>query len=250
MYIHLFLYIYAMIQHFNISEQAYGEFNGGDIIENKPLGFPQDGGLLKPYSNIFYWAHAIAKKDSVIGLHPHRGFEIMSIVLKGNIQHYDTLLKEWIPLEKGDVQLIQSGSGISHAEAMQSESEIFQIWFNPDLRNTLSQPAKYVDVKGKDLPKSNNTTTIVGKNSPIQLESEKIEITEITLQTGMFQMDIEKEFYYSFYLIEGELMIHQVHVSKDDFFIVEEKKSLVYEVLVSGRMLCIKSPLTVSYPVY
>ena len=96
-----------MIQHYNISDQAYGEFNGGDIIENKPLGFPQDGGKLKPYSNLFYWAHASARKDSVIGLHPHRGFEIMSIVLEGNIQHYDTLLKQWIPLEKGDVQLIQ-----------------------------------------------------------------------------------------------------------------------------------------------
>ena len=51
-----------MIKHYNISDQAYGEFNNGDIIENKPLGFPQDGGKLKPYSNIFYWAHASAKK--------------------------------------------------------------------------------------------------------------------------------------------------------------------------------------------
>ena len=239
-----------MIQHYNISDQAYGEFNGGDIIENKPLGFPQDSGKLKPYSNLFYWAHASARKDSVIGLHPHRGFEIMSIVLEGNIQHYDTLLKQWIPLEKGDVQLIQSGSGISHAEAMQSESEIFQIWFNPDLRKTLSHPAKYLDVKGKDLPQTNHITTIVGKDSPIQLESEKIEITEIALQVGKFQMNIEKEFYYSLYLIEGQLMIYQVRVSKDDFFIVEDEESLNYEVLVNGRMLCIKSPVTLSYPVY
>ena len=133
---------------------------------------------------------------------------------------------------------------------MQSESEIFQIWFNPDLRKTLSHPAKYLDVKGKDLPQTNNITTIVGKNSPIQLESEKIEITEIALQVGKFQMDIEKEFYYSFYLIEGELMIHQDSVSKDDFFIVEDEESLNYEVLVNGRMLCIKSPVTLSYPVY
>ncbi len=239
-----------MIKHYKISNQAHGEFNSGDIIENKPIGFPQDGGKLKPYSNLFYFAHASAKKDSVIGLHPHRGFEIMSIILEGNIQHYDTLLKKWIPLEKGDVQLIQSGSGISHAEAMQNESEIFQIWFNPDLRKTLSQPAKYLDVKCKDLPQTNNITTIVGKGSPIQLESEKIEIIEIALQVGKFQMDIEKEFYYSNYLIEGELMIHQVRVSKDDFFIVEDEESLNYEVLVNGRILCVKSPVTLSYPIY
>jgi len=51
-----------MIKHYNISNQAYGEFNGGGIIENKPIGFTQDGGKLKPYSNLFYWAHASAKK--------------------------------------------------------------------------------------------------------------------------------------------------------------------------------------------
>ena len=45
-------------------------------------------------------------------------------------------------------------------------------------------------------------------------------------------------------------MIHQVRVSKDDFFIVEDEESLNYKVLVNGRMLCIKSPVTLSYPVY
>ena len=239
-----------MFRHFTISNQAYGEFNAGDIIENKPLGFPQDGGDLKPYSNLFYWAHASAKKDSMIGLHPHKGFEIMSIVLEGKIQHYDTLLKSWIPLTKGDVQLIQSGSGISHAEAMEESSEIFQIWFNPDLRKTMNSPARYIDVKRHDLPQNNNITTIVGTHSPIILESEKIEITEIALEIGDFEMTIEDDYYYSFYLIQGELKIQQVSVHKDDFFIVEDMKLLKYEVLVNGRMLCIKSPVTVSYPVY
>ena len=118
------------------------------------------------------------------------------------------------------------------------------------MRKTLSHPAKYLDVKAKDLPQTNNITTIVGKDSPIQLESENIEITQIALQVGKFQMDIEKEFYYSYYLIEGELMIYQVRVSKDDFFIVEDEESLNYEVLVNGRMLLIKSPVNLSYPVY
>ena len=43
---------------FNKKEQASGNFNNGDILEKKPIGFPQDGGKLKPYSNIFYWADA------------------------------------------------------------------------------------------------------------------------------------------------------------------------------------------------
>ena len=98
------------------------------ILENKPIGFPQDGGIVKPYSNLFYWAHAWAPiEDSTIGLHPHRGFEICSFVLKGEIEHYDTLLDKWITLKKGDVQVIKAGKGISHSEKLKEGSEIFQI---------------------------------------------------------------------------------------------------------------------------
>ena len=35
-----------MIEIYTKDQQAYGEFNQGDIIENKPIGFPMDGGSL------------------------------------------------------------------------------------------------------------------------------------------------------------------------------------------------------------
>ena len=67
------------IKVFTKENQANGNFNQGQILEKKPIGFPQDGGQLSPYSNLFYWAHAWAPgNDSTIGLHPHRGFEICS----------------------------------------------------------------------------------------------------------------------------------------------------------------------------
>ena len=46
---------------YKTSDQAKGSFNGGEILENKPIGFPQDRGKIKPYSNLFYWAHAWTK---------------------------------------------------------------------------------------------------------------------------------------------------------------------------------------------
>jgi hypothetical protein len=48
------------------SQQAVGAFNHGQIIENKPIGFPQDGGFVRPYSTLFYWARAEALVDSTI----------------------------------------------------------------------------------------------------------------------------------------------------------------------------------------
>ena len=128
-----------MIEVYTKNQQSFGEFNGGEIIENKPIGFPHESGGSKAYSNIFYWAFAKGKKDSTIGLHPHKGFEIMTYVINGSIKHYDTLIKKWITLNKGDVQIIQSGSGISHSEYLEENSSIFQIWFDPNLEKAYTK---------------------------------------------------------------------------------------------------------------
>ena len=56
-----------MIEVFKKENQAYGEFNNGEIIENKPIGFPADRGPLvliqfillgSCYSKIrqYYWS--------------------------------------------------------------------------------------------------------------------------------------------------------------------------------------------------
>lgn len=239
-----------MIKHFSKDQQVYGAFNGGQIIENKPIGFPQDGGL-RPYSNIFYWAHAEAQSDSTIELHPHRGFEIMSIVLKGKIEHYDTLQEEWIPLEKGDVQLIKAGAGISHAEAMLKGSAIFQIWFYPDLSKTLGQEASYIDVSEKTFSYKNNIQTIVGKGSPIMLESEGIEIEKIYFEKDNFFIKVQKEKCYSIYMIDGNLKYNQVLLKKHDFVVITEQKDhLLFEVSEGGSLLCITSPSKTSYPMH
>ena len=103
------------IEIYKIKDQAKGNFNNGEILENKPIGFPGENGKLRPYSNIFYWAHAwITNEKSTIGLYAHKGSEVCSFVLKAEIIHYDTNQKKWISLSEGDVQIIRSGSGISY----------------------------------------------------------------------------------------------------------------------------------------
>ena len=121
------------IQIIPVEQQGRGAFNGGEIVENKPIGFPQDRSSIRPYSNLFYWAHAKSLTDSTIGLHPHQGFEICSFVLKGNIRHFDTKLNDWKPLEAGDVQIIRAGNGISHSEWMGKDAETI-CWLSDGFR--------------------------------------------------------------------------------------------------------------------
>lgn len=239
-----------MIELYTKNQQAYGEFNQGDIIENKPIGFPMDGGSLPAYSNIFYWAHAVAKKDSTIGLHPHKGFEIITFVLKGTIKHYDTLLKKWITLKKGDVQVIKSGSGISHSEALNKDSAVFQIWFDPDLSSSLSQNAEYQDYNLNKLDYKENKRYLIGNKSPIKIDAELIEIYEIEYNNKKIEIPLDQNKYYSLYILSGKVEIEEKEILEDSFIKIYKQKNLIIQGNHKAKIFCIESPLEVSYKTY
>lgn len=236
-------------------EQADGAFNGGAILEKKPIGFPQDGGKQKPYSNIFYWAHAWSDQGSTIGEHPHQGFEIMSFVLKGKIEHYDNKHKDWKPLIEGDAQLIQAGNGITHAEKMHAGSAMFQIWLDPNLSKTLEKPADYSDFKRDKFPIINNnngiqTKIFIGEGSPMHVDTEKVEIKQLEIKPGKHKLNNESNKVLSAFLIEGQLNINGLPMSSGDFVIIKEAIDIEIDVISLSKLFIISSPLNTSYRTY
>jgi len=208
------------------SQQAKGAFNGGQILENKPIGFPQDRGFVRPYSSLFYWARAEGVVDSTIGLHPHQGFEIMSFVLEGKIRHFDTKMNAWKPLEAGDVQIIRAGNGISHAEHIEKGGVIFQIWVDPDLSKTLEKEATYNDYKESDFEKESiNGTTIIhyaGDKGLMELDTPKVDIRRLVVDTESFSWSGNKDEIRSLYIVGGSGTINGKTVEQDDFIIVDD----------------------------
>jgi redox-sensitive bicupin YhaK (pirin superfamily) len=219
------------------SEQASGSFDNGRISENKPIGFLQDKGKLTPYSSLFYWASAQSKNGGLISEHSHRGFEIMTVVLKGQIAHFDSEHNSWINLNKGDVQIIRSGKGISHAEKFEKNARIFQIWFDPDLKKTWFKKPSYSKYSYTEFPirKSSQIEcmTIMGKNSPVFMDTQNVKIQKIKYQVGMHEIDFDADVIYSVYVLKGNLSINEtLSLKEDDFLIVENEsisKVLVHE---------------------
>jgi quercetin 2,3-dioxygenase len=237
------------------SEQGKGEFNFGAILENKPVAFPSEGGKLRPYSNLFYWAHAWTPgAESTIGLHPHQGFEIMSFVLRGEIEHYDTKLREWRKLQAGDAQIIRAGNGVSHSEKIKENSSIFQIWMDPNLRVTLSQPATYDDYPSSAFPVTERdgiaVKTYKGAGSPMHMDTPGVTIEELRIPKGSQTIHLGGAEVFSGYLLEGELEVDAKTMEVDDFLLVSNTEYFTLDALTDSKLFVIRSPREPSYPTY
>ena len=236
-------------------QQAAGQFNDGAILENKPIGFPQDNGQLKPYSNILYWAHAWTPGGkSLIGEHPHQGFEILSFVIKGSIKHYDTKLRQWQELGEGDVQIIRAGNGISHAELVQANSAFFQIWFDPNLTVSLKEDASYNNYKISSFKVEESNSVKVkhytGKNSPLEMSSNGVEIYEIVVENSSYSLPLDRSKTRSFYVLDGELKANSINLRQHDFGRFQDEEILHLSTANKVRVFVIdllKDPGYVTY---
>jgi redox-sensitive bicupin YhaK (pirin superfamily) len=68
------------------------------------------------------------------GTHPHNDMEIITYIVKGALQHRDSMGNSAV-MRAGDIQRISAGSGIMHSEFNASPSEpvhLLQIWLMPD----------------------------------------------------------------------------------------------------------------------
>ncbi len=123
--------------------------------------------------------------------HPHRGIETITYVLKGDVEHGDSLGNKGI-ISSGDVQWMTAGSGIIHQEMPKGDGNGkmygFQLWANLPSREKMMDP-RYRDVANEQIPevKRPNDTIIKiiagevsGIKGPVQdivIDPEYIDVT-------------------------------------------------------------------------
>lgn len=69
--------------------------------------------------------------------HPHRDMEIITIVLRGQLAHKDSMGNSSV-IRAGEVQVMSAGTGVLHSEYNASSEEVlnlFQIWVLPDQKS-------------------------------------------------------------------------------------------------------------------
>lgn len=100
---------------------------------------------------------APADRPRGVGQHPHRGFETVTIVYKGEVAHRDSTGQGGI-IGPGDVQWMTAGAGILHEEFHSpaftrsgGALEMVQLWVNLPASDKMAKPG-YQAILGQDIP--------------------------------------------------------------------------------------------------
>lgn len=176
-----------------------------------------------------YGPYAISEFNNPfdLGPHPHRGFEPITLLFKGEQLHRDSLGNEMV-VKEGGVQWTTAGRGIIHAEAPTKEFvkkggdlEGIQLWLNLPAKDKMITP-NYQHLEDEQIPK------LIANDKKVQLNiiagnQNNIE-GKITTQTavnvftanadegGSLEIKIPENHQSLIYLLEGEVLVNSAEV--------------------------------------
>lgn len=110
--------------------------------------------IMLDYNSRFYFPPS--DKPLGVGVHPHRGFETVTIAYKGRVAHHDSAGGGGI-IGEGDVQWMTAASGVLHKEYHEEtfskeggEFQMVQLWVNLPAKDKMSRP-KYQAISNQEM---------------------------------------------------------------------------------------------------
>lgn len=160
-------------------DDAYPQSNGDMAVDEALLAGRQQG---SDFSRKDGWSMYHGNPVPGFPGHPHRGFETVTVVRKGRIDHSDSL-GATARFGDGDVQWLTAGKGIVHSEMFPlldatapNPLELFQIWLNLPARNKMVAP-HFTMFWAEDIPRftatdaegrTTHVASVAGRIGPVQ----------------------------------------------------------------------------------
>lgn len=193
--------------------------------------------ILLDYQSDFYFPPSEDSRG--VGVHPHRGFETVTIVYKGKVAHHDSTGAGGV-IGAGDVQWMTAGAGILHKEYQEENFtkeggnlHMIQLWVNLPSNHKMVQPS-YQGIKEADIPKVKlpgnkgyvdviaglykNTKGAARTFSPMHVYNVHLE------ENGTADFSFPEEYSTAFLVIEGEVTLNNKDVVPQDHFILMQNK--------------------------
>lgn len=165
--------------------------------------------------------------------HPHRGIETITYLIKGDIEHGDSLGNKGSILD-GYCQWMTAGSGIMHQEMPQPSDRMLgaQLWLNLPKKYKMTNP-NYCDIKADMIPKVEEDGTVVrvisgnykGNTSSVYGDYVKILYFDVEIQEeAEWKFNMEEDLNLFIYIVEGEGFFGE---SQDK--LIDSKKALLFD---------------------
>ncbi|MGJ8549809.1 pirin family protein [Winogradskyella wichelsiae] len=192
-------------------------------------------------------------KPKGVGVHPHRGFETVTIAYKGRVEHGDSAGGGGI-IGEGDVQWMTAASGVLHKEFHETEwsktggeFQMVQLWVNLPAKDKMSPP-KYqaisnAEIKKVILPNEAGVVEVIaglyqGVVGPASTFS-PMNMFNLKLKKGAkTQLTFPKHYTTSLLMVEGSATINGAKVLADHFVLFNsDGETFTVETLSDGIIL-------------
>jgi quercetin 2,3-dioxygenase len=199
-----------------------------------------------------------------VDVHPHKGFETITIVYKGSIEHYDSAGNSGI-IHSGDVQWMTAGAGILHKEFHEKEFskrggpfEMVQLWVNLPAKDKLTPP-KYQELVSNKINKielENNggsVHVIAGEINGIKGSAStftEINACNIYLNVaGEFTTNVSAAHNTMLLVIEGSAQVNDMKVMPYDFVLFKNEGESIHLKATEKCVMLLLSGLPINEPI-
>ncbi|MCE9994123.1 pirin family protein [Enterobacter asburiae] len=190
------------------------------------FSYQTHGEPLSPFLLLDYAGPYTFPADGVkrgVGEHPHRGFETVTIVYSGEVEHRDSTGKGGV-IGPGDVQWMTAGAGILHEEFHSSafaqkggELKMMQLWVNLPAKDKMTAPG-YQSITKEAIPvvalpdDSGSLRVIAGRYGDVTGPAHTfspLNVWDITLRQGShLALDLPEGWSTALVVAEGDMTIN------------------------------------------
>lgn len=173
-----------------------------------------------------------------VGVHPHRGFETVTIAYKGRVAHHDSAGGGGV-IGEGDVQWMTAASGVLHKEYHEEsfsktggDFQMVQLWVNLPAKDKMSAP-KYQAIDNASIPKvpveNGYVEVIAGEFQGTKGKASTftpVHLFNAHLQSGgKAEFSFPADYNTCIIVVEGEIRINDSdeHVPVDHFVLFENE---------------------------
>lgn len=203
-----------------------------------PSGHGLDMKRMTPFIMLDYNSKFVfppSKTPKGVGVHPHRGFETVTIAYKGKVAHGDSSGNSGV-IEEGDVQWMTAASGILHKEYHEEnfsktggEFQMVQLWVNLPAKDKMSEP-KYqalanAEINKYQLPEKGGVIEVIAGQYK-EVKGTAFTFTPVHLLNGKLNKGAKVDFSFpanyntALLVVEGNIKVNGTEAVPTDHFVL------------------------------